>query len=104
MYSEKTLSCIAASRRHRAEAARRIRHIACRWRQRTTHEPSFCSVFFSGEKCSISVIGRAPTTICASPRRIGSTSFGMSSALYWLSASVLTMTSAPARRRHRAPP
>ena len=26
-------------------------------------------------------------------------SFGMSSALYWLSASVLTMMSAPARRR-----
>ena len=43
------------------------------------------------------MIGRAPITRSASPARIGAVSFGMSAAWYWLSASVLTMTSAPAR-------
>ena len=38
---------------------------------------------------------RSPTTMSASPRRIGVTSLGMSAASYWLSASVLTITSAP---------
>src|SRR4051794_3325063 len=38
---------------------------------------------------------RSPTTRSALPRRIGSTSLGMSAAEYWLSASVLTTTSAP---------
>ncbi len=38
---------------------------------------------------------RSPTTRSASPARIGATSFGMSAARYWLSASVLTITSAP---------
>ena len=94
MYWLKTLSWIAAlrliARKPLGASATSVPLAA-----RTTQEPSFCSAFFSGEKCSISVIGRAPTTISASPRRIGSMSFGMSSALYWLSASVLTMMSAP---------
>ena len=38
---------------------------------RTTHEPSRCSVFFSGEKCSIPVTSRSPTTMSARPSRIG---------------------------------
>ncbi len=62
---------------------------------RTTHEPSFCSSFFSGEKCSIVSTWRSPTTMSASPATIGATSFGMSCPSYWLSASVLTTTSAP---------
>ena len=38
---------------------------------------------------------RSPTTMSASPARIGSTSRSMSGPWYWLSASVLTITSAP---------
>ena len=38
---------------------------------------------------------RSPITMSASPRRIGATSLGMSPPSYWLSASVLTITSAP---------
>ena len=63
--------------------------------RRTTQLPSRWSSFFSGEKCSIVCTSRSPTTRSASPRTIGATSFGMSAALYWLSASVLTITSAP---------
>ena len=59
--------------------------------------PSSCSAFLVREKCGVSMIGRAPITMSASPARIGAVSLGMSSAQYWLSASVLTMTSAPAR-------
>ena len=62
---------------------------------RTIQEPAFCSSFLASDQCAISAMGRAPTTISASPRKIGATSAGMSSALYWLSASVLTMMSAP---------
>src|SRR6478672_4050710 len=39
----------------------------------------------------------------ASPARMGATSFGMSRASYWLSASVLTMTSAPSFRAASRP-
>ena len=70
---------------------------------RTTQLPTFCSIFFSGEKCSISEIGRAPMTIWARPARIGATRVTMSPAKYWLSASVLTMTSAPACRQASMP-
>ena len=59
--------------------------------------PSSCNAFLVREKCGVSTIGRAPITRSASPDRIGAVSFGMSSAWYWLSASVLTITSAPAR-------
>jgi hypothetical protein len=62
---------------------------------RTTHEPSRCSAFFNGEKCSISETSRSPTTMSARPARIGRTSFAMSPPWYWLSASVFTITSAP---------
>ena len=47
------------------------------------------------EKCAIVFTWRSPTTMSASPRRIGATSLGMSAPSYWLSASVLTITSAP---------
>ena len=40
-------------------------------------------------------VSRSPTTMSARPSTIGSTSLGMSWPEYWLSASVLTMTSAP---------
>ena len=48
---------------------------------RTTHEPRRWSAFFSGEKCSIPVTSRSPTTMSARPSRIGRTSAGMSAAL-----------------------
>jgi hypothetical protein len=40
-------------------------------------------------------VSRSPTTMSALPSTIGATSLGMSWPEYWLSASVLTMTSAP---------
>ena len=46
---------------------------------------------------------RSPTTMSALPATIGATSFGMSRASYWLSASVLTMTSAPSFRQASSP-
>jgi hypothetical protein len=42
-------------------------------------------------------------TMSASPARIGATSFGMSPPWYWLSASVLTMMSAPSLRHASRP-
>jgi hypothetical protein len=71
--------------------------------RRTTSEPSRCRRFFSGEKCSIPMIWRSPTTMSASPAMIGATSLGMSAASYWLSASVLTTTSAPSFRQASRP-
>ncbi len=38
---------------------------------RTTHEPSRCSSFFSGEKCSMPPTSRSPTTMSARPSTIG---------------------------------
>ena len=61
----------------------------------TTALPSRWRRFFSGEKCSTWSVSRSPITMSASPARIGATSFGMSPPKYWLSASVLTITSAP---------
>ena len=46
---------------------------------------------------------RSPTTMSASPARIGATSLTMSAPRYWLSASVLTMTSAPSLRQASRP-
>src|SRR3954452_9154390 len=63
--------------------------------RRTTALPRCWSLTFRREKCSMFSTWRSPTTMSASPSRIGLISFGMSSAQYWLSASVLTMTSAP---------
>jgi hypothetical protein len=51
-----------------------------------------------GENDLIELSGRVPTTTSAEPARTGSTILAMSAPWYWLSASVLTMMSAPARR------
>ena len=48
---------------------------------RTTHEPSRCRVFFSGEKCSMPPTSRSPTTMSARPSRIGRTSLATSGAV-----------------------
>ena len=45
---------------------------------RTTHEPSCCSAFLAGEKCSMFRTSRSPTTMSASPARIGPTSLATS--------------------------
>ena len=58
---------------------------------------------FSGEKCSILWTSRLPTTMSALPATIGATSLGMSSPSYWLSPSVLTITSAPSFRHASRP-
>ena len=55
------------------------------------------------EKCSICATWRSPTTMSASPARIGATSLATSAPLYWLSASVLTTTSAPSLRQASRP-
>ena len=61
-------------------------------------EPSRCSAFFAGEKWSIVITWRSPTTMSASPATIGFTSVATSRPSNWLSASVLTITSAPSFR------
>ena len=43
---------------------------------RTTQEPSRWSGFFAGEKCSIVLTWRSPTTMSALPATIGATSVG----------------------------
>jgi hypothetical protein len=70
---------------------------------RTTHEPSFCRRFFSGEKCSILSVSRSPTTMSAVPATIGRDQERDVQREYWLSASVLTMTSAPSFRHASRP-
>ena len=70
---------------------------------RTTALPDCCRRFLNGEKCSIWSVCRSPTTMSASPRRIGSQSRGMSRPAYWLSPSVLTMMSAPSCRQASRP-
>ena len=71
--------------------------------RRTTQLPSRCSAFLEPEKCSIWPTWRSPTTMSASPARIGATSLATSAPLYWLSASVLTTTSAPSLRQASRP-
>ena len=71
--------------------------------RRTTQLPSRCSPFFESEKWSIWETWRSPTTMSASPARIGATSLATSAPLYWLSASVLTTTSAPSFRQASRP-
>ena len=46
---------------------------------------------------------RSPMQMSASPRSSGASSFGISCPAYWLSASVLTMKSAPALRQASMP-
>ena len=60
-------------------------------------EPHRCIQRLSGEKWAILSVCRLPITTSARPARIGSTRRGMSEPGYWLSASVLTMMSAPRR-------
>src|SRR4051812_27011933 len=62
---------------------------------RTTQLPVRCRSFLVGEKCSTVCTWRSPTTMSARRATIGSASRGMSEGLYWPSASVLTITSAP---------
>src|SRR5690606_8677889 len=50
------------------------------------------------DMCRMVLMLRSPMTISARPESSGATSSAMSDPEYWLSASVLTMMSAPARR------
>src|SRR5919108_1149365 len=70
---------------------------------RTTHEPKRWRIFFGAENSPWSATFRSPTTMSASPARTGATRAGMSSAEYWLSASVFTITSAPTRSDASSP-
>ncbi len=72
--------------------ARRTAQLPSRWIQRLLRE-----------KSGLVATPRSPTTTSAAPARIGATSFPMSTAAYWRSASVETMTSAPSRREASSP-
>src|SRR4051812_45573961 len=102
VYFETTATWIAASRLY-ARNPDVVSGTSVSEAWRTTHEPAFCRRFFSGEKCSILSVSRSPTTRSARPATIGSTSLGMSAPEYWLSASVLTITSAPSFRHASSP-
>src|SRR3954470_12947769 len=102
VYFETTATWIAASRLYaRKPDVVSGTVVSDAWR--TTHEPAFWRRFFSGEKCSILSVSRSPTTRSARPSTIGATSLGMSAPEYWLSASVLTITSAPSFRHASRP-
>src|SRR3954471_1863066 len=102
VYFETTATWIAASRLY-ARKPDVVSGTSVSEAWRTTHEPAFCRRFFSGEKCSILSVSRSPTTRSARPSTMGSTSLGMSEPMYWLSASVLTITSAPSFRHASRP-
>src|SRR3954449_210776 len=102
VYFETTATWIAASRLY-ARTPDVVSGTAVSDAWLTTHEPAFCRRFFMGEKCSIWSVSRSPTTRSARPSTIGATSFGMSEPMYWLSASVLTMMSAPSLRHASRP-
>src|SRR6478672_774479 len=102
VYFETTVTCSAASRLY-ARKPEVVSGTSVPDARRTTALPKCCSHFLSGEKCSTESITRSPTTRSAWPARIGATSFGMSRASYWLSASVLTITSAPSLRQASIP-
>src|SRR5688572_21258764 len=70
---------------------------------RTTQEPTPCSLRLLHEKWATACTSRSPTTMSASPRRMGATRVGIWCPGYWWSASVLTMTSAPSRRQASRP-
>jgi hypothetical protein len=97
-----TASWIAASRLY-ARKPEVVSGTSVSDARRTTAEPRRCRDFLRGEKCSIDVTSRSPTTMSAVPARIGATSRGIAAASYWLSASVLTMTSAPSFRHASSP-
>ena len=70
VYFETTATWIAASRLYaRKPDVVSGTSVSDAWR--TTHEPAFCSRFFSGEKCSIVSVSRSPTTRSARPSTIG---------------------------------
>src|SRR5919107_1870960 len=102
VYFETTATWIAASRLY-ARKPEVVSGTVVSDAWRTTHERAFCSRFLSGEKCWILSVSRSPTTRSARPSTIGATSLGMSAAEYWLSASVLTITSAPSFRHASSP-
>ena len=81
-----------------AEAGGRVGDLASRTPGARPRSRAAGAASCRGEKCSIVLTWRSPTTMSASPRRIGATSLGMSAPSYWLSASVLTITSAPSFR------
>src|SRR3989304_4508465 len=61
----------------------------------TTQLPTRCKNFFVVEKCRMLSTSLSPITTSARPSKIGCISLGISPPLYWLSASVFTMMSAP---------
>jgi hypothetical protein len=65
--------------------------------------PRRCSSRLPGENHFSPATPRSPTASAAFPERIGSISAGISSAEYWLSASVLTTMSAPRRSDSSSP-
>src|SRR5579885_1957649 len=70
---------------------------------RTTQLPTRWRSRLTGPKCASCAGARSPITMSASPERIGATSRGTSAPGYWLSASVLTITSAPSLRAASRP-
>src|SRR5579885_1104353 len=70
---------------------------------RTTQLPTRWRSRLKGPKCASCAGARSPITMSASPARIGATSRGTSAPGYWLSASVLTITSAPSLRAASSP-
>src|SRR3954466_6203649 len=77
VYFETTATWIAASRLYaRKPEVVSGTSVSDAWR--TTHEPSRWSDFFSGEKWSIVMTSRSPTTMSARPARIGATSLATS--------------------------
>ena len=65
--------------------------------ERTTLVPAVCSARLTTLNSATRPVCRSPTTMSASPASTGATRAGMHDESYWLSASVLTMTSAPRR-------
>ena len=66
---------------------------------RTMPEPQRCIQRLSGEKCAILSVWRLPMTTSARPCEDGGDEARDVGARYWLSASVLTMMSAPSAER-----
>ena len=87
----------------RAEAGRRVGHVGVRG---LAHDPraepsaGASSAARSARSCRSRGRRRRGRR---GPRRSGATSFGMSGRMYWLSASVLTITSAPSFRHASSP-
>ncbi len=63
----------------------------------TTLVPATCRTRLTAPNSATFWVWRSPTAMSARPSTIGATRSGMLEESYWLSASVLTMTSAPSR-------